>query len=321
MLLAGGFFYYKLPSVQERIRSAAVQALSSAIDGEVKIGSLSVGLFSATATDIELSINSKSFLVDIKKIKVGLGIMKMPFFSKLGPQHFIDRLVIVSPRIKIIPYADSDSTQEDSEKLLCSQLSKLIIESVPFKSARIKDCSILVVTKKDRVLADFTGLNGELKRRNGELNIELSGSSKMSLKKNIFISSIISPIPERQFARIKFESLAVSSPLVQTDGDLSFVIGGDANILFADEYFPEAVIPNGSFEVKDLQIRDKSRGVVFSGGMEVFANGGILTATNIEAKFGAGRADGYVQMDLNQSGKATGDVIISLPFDDKNVLT
>jgi|GEM_PF-2417442 len=318
-LLGGGFFYYRHPSVQEKIKNAAVQALSSAIDGEVKIGSLSVGFFSATATDIELSINSKSFQVEIKKIKIGLGIMKMPFFSKLSPQYFIDRLVITSPRIKIIPYADS--TQEESEKLLCSQLSKLIVESVPFKSARIKDCSILVVTKKDRVLADFNGLNGELKRKNGELNIDLSGSSKTGSKKNIFIASRISPIPERQFATIKFESLAVSSPLVQTEGDLSFVISGDADILFADKYFPEAIIPNGSLLIRDLQIHDKSRGIIFGGAMDIFASGGVLTATNIDAKFGGGKADGYVQMDLNQSGKATGNVIISLPFDDKNSLT
>jgi len=315
ILAGGGLFYYYQPSVQAKIKEIVIQSLAEAIDGEISIDSLSIGFLSATANGLFVSVNSRTIQIEIEKIKIGIGIIRLPNFAKPNAQDFIDRIVIINPKIKIIPYSETeDLPQIDS--LLSSELSRLIVENVPFQSARIRNCTIEIMTTTGRQLANFSGLNGNLRLKNGELSIDLSGISGISLKNNIAISARITPELQRQFLSLKFDNVPVVSPLMQLDGDLSFVINGDMMIFFTDNYFPEALVPTGKITVRKLQVRQKNRGVTFSGAFDFLADNGILSAQNISAKFGNGEARGFAEMNLNRGGRAIGELNVSIKIDE-----
>lgn len=312
-LVGGGLFYYNRPSVQEKIKNIVVQSLIEATGGEISIESLSIGLLSATANGFSISLNSQSVQIEIEKIKIGVGLIQFPNLSKINAQDFIDRIIIINPKIKITPYANSgDEEIIQIDSLLASQWSKIIVENVPFQSAGIRNCSIEIETTSGRMLANFSGLDGNLRRKNSEVSIELSGNSGKSFSKNINISARISNLIERQFLKMKFENVAVVSPLMQLDGELSFLLDGDMNIEFSDNYFPQALSPNGELFVKKLQVRQKNRGITFTGAMDVSAGGGILDAKNVSAKFSNGEINGFARMDLNQGGKAIGELNVNV---------
>lgn len=322
ILLAGGLFYYENSPVKKQIIEAITQEFSNTTGGRLSIGSISIGFFSATASDIEISIDFQSTHIEIDKIKLDFGITKFPDFSKLKAQDFIENITILNPKIKIIPYANlQDGENQETENLLCSQWSKLIIENTPFRFAKIKNCSIEIATKSNRQLANFFGLDGNLTRKNDEINIELSGTSRKFSKKNILINSRISKNIENQFLSLKFNSVPISSPLMQLDGNISFLINGDIDILFTDKYFPEAIIPNGTLSIKKLLVREKKQGIIFSGEMDILASEGKLNAANISATFGKNKIDGFAKMDLSRAGRANGNINFFIPIDDKNSLT
>ena len=325
VLVGGGYFYYNQPHVQARIREAVIQSLMEATGGEISIDSLSIGLLSATANGLFVSLNSRTIQIEIEKIRVGVGLIRLPNFRRFNAQDFVDRIIIINPKIKIIPYSAAEEKDDDDDEnlpkidsLLASEWSKLIVENVPFQSAGIRNCEIEIITNAGRRLAYFSGLNGNLQRRNGELNVELSGvSGSRSLRNNVSISARITPKIERQFLSLKFDNVPIVSPLMQLDGDLSFLIDGDMDIMFADKHFPEALVPNGRFSVRRLRVRQKDRGITFTGSMDILASEGVLNAQNITAKFGKGEAAGFAKMDLNRGGRAVGELNVSIEIDEK----
>jgi len=322
VFIGGGLFYYNQPSVQAKIREAVIQSLVDATGGEISIDSLSVGLLSATAKGFSISLNSQSVQIEIEKIRIGVGLIRLPNFARFNAQDFIDRIIIINPKIKIIPYSNVETNEEHAQidSLLASEWSKLIVENVPFQSAKIRNCSIEIITTAGRQLVNFSGLDGNLRRQHGEVDFELSGISGKSRTKNINISARISSNIERQFLRMKFENVAIISPLMQLDGDLSFLIDGDMEIKFADIYFPEAIMPEGNLSVKKLQVRQKNRGITFTGAMDIFAADGILKTDNITANFGKGEVQGFAKIDLNNGGRARGELDLIVEIDEKTKL-
>jgi hypothetical protein len=320
-LLAGGFLFYKISPVRAQIKDAIAQKIFYASGGRVSVSSISIGLFSAKASGVKIAVNSQSVYMEIDKIKFDFGIIKLPNFSNFNAQDFIESVTMINPKIKIISYLNlQDENHPDMEELLCSQWSKLIVESVPFRTAKIKNGSIEIVARNNVNIVNISGLNGDMVRKDEELNIELSGSTKKLLQKNIFISSRISPIVERQFLSMKFQSANISSPLAGINSYLSFIISGDIDFLFVDKYFPEAINPNGDLSVKNLLISDKNSNIIFSAEADIHASKGTLTTKNIYAKFGKGEAIGFAEMDFNKSGKTIGKIDISVPVNDKNLL-
>ena len=319
IIIGGGVFYYNRPSVQAKIRETVVAALHEALGGEISIDSFSIGFLSATAKNIKLSLNSQSVQIEIEKIQVAAGIIRIPKIGKINARDFVDKITLTNPKIKIIVYADPEN-KEELPRILCSELSGLIVDNVPFRAAKIKNCSIEIITKRGRKLANFNGLNGNLLQQNDELNFELSGKSENSSKNNIEIASKITPALERQFLSVKLEDVPIRSPLMELEGYLSFVIDADMKLFFKDDYFPEAVIPNGTLSVKELQVRQRHRGVTFAGSMDITADGGILNVQNISTTFGRGEMSGFAKMDLNMGGKTDGELDLSVSADENTVI-
>ena len=321
-LIGGGYFYYNQPSVQAKIREAVIQSLIEATGGEISIDDISIGLLSATARGLFVSLNSRTVQIEIEKIRIGIGLLRLPNLRRFDAQDFVDRIIIINPRITIIPYsgAEPDENLPQADNLLASEWSRLIVENLPFQSARIRNCEIEIITTTGRRLAHFSGLNGNLQRIEDELNFTLSGISGRSLRNNVYISARITPQIERQFLSFRFDNVPIISPLMQLDGDLGFLIHGDMDIMFKDKHFPEALEPNGRMAVRRLQVRQRNRGTTFTGEMDILASGGILNAQNIKANFENGEIWGFAKMDLNRGGKAIGQLNLIVPIDEKTAL-
>jgi hypothetical protein len=321
LAIGSAVFYYNRPSVQAKIRGTVIEVLQEALGGEVSVDSISIGLLSATAKNFKLSLNSQFVQIEVEKIQVGVGIIRIPKKGEINPRDFVDKIILTNPKIRVIVYADPERKEEENlPKMSSSELSDLIVKNIPFATAKIKNCSIEIITKNGRKLADFNGLNGKLSQQNDELNFELSGKSGLSLTNNIEIISKITPDVKRQFLSVKLDDVSIRSPLIELEGYAAFVLDGDMKFFFKDDYFPEAVIPTGTLSIKEMQVRQRNRGVTFAASMDIAADSGILNLQNVFTKFGQGEMNGFAQMDLNLGGKTVGEFNLSILANEKTVV-
>ncbi|MCL2844462.1 MAG: hypothetical protein FWE23_03290 [Chitinivibrionia bacterium] len=327
LLLATGaiYTYFIQASTQNQIREAVVRIIAEATGAQISIDDIHIGFFSATVSNFSLAQRSQAFSVQIEKIKINVGLIQIPRLRRnFNPQDFVDKITIINPRLRFVIYAESemqDSDEIEIPRLLVSEWSSMILENVPFQTALIRNCEILILTRTNRILANFSGLNGDLFRRHEELSVNLSGISGDAKHNNIEISARISQQSDRQFLSTNFSNVQVLSPLMELDGDISFVLDGQMDFFFKEDYFPEAIVPSGELAVKNIKVNQQERGITFSGGFDFLASGGIVYMQNFAANFGIGQMDAFAKMNLAQNGQTEGVINLKIPVDENLLIT